>query len=162
MMGQSMHREIIGASLIALVLLIALVIFRSVRRRRSKQEAILPNFDSGLIDDVLFDCLYVATVFVDRPLERVWAYGLGGRGRAVVGTAGMNMVIVRQGERSISIPYSSIRQLVRGGATIDRGVEKSGLIQIDWQLGEANLLTSLRIISNQEHNYRKLKEAIGV
>lgn len=157
-----MTREIIGGALILLVFVIAFAIFRSVRRRRLQQERLLPSIESKESTTQLFSCLYVATVFADRPLERVWAHGLGGRGRATIGLAGGYLVIERIGERSIAIPISSIQLLSRGGATIDRGVEKGGLVQIVWNLGETDLLTSLRIISKPEDSYNKLKEAINV
>lgn len=157
-----MVREIIGGSLIVLVFVIALAIFRSVRRRRIQQERLLPSIENKELTKQLFSCLYVATVFADRPLERVWAHGLGGRGRATVGLSGSYLVISRIGERSIAIPIGSIHLLSRGGATIDRGVEKGGLVQIHWNLGETGLLTSLRIISKPEDSYNKLKEAINV
>ena len=157
-----MTREIIGGALILIVFVIAFAIFRSVRRLRLQQERLLPSIESKELTTQLFSCLYVATVFADRPLERVWAHGLGGRGRATIGLAGSYLVIERIGERSIAIPISSIQRLSRGGATIDRGVEKGGLVQILWNLGETDLLTSLRIISKPEDSYNKLKEAINV
>lgn len=156
-----MTREVIGFSLILLVFAIAVLIYRSVQSKRAKQEARLPDFASHLIENELFDCLYVATVFADRPLERVWAYGLGGRGRATVGTSDDKLIIERVGERSISISKASVLELTRGGATIDRGVERRGIVQIRWQLGNEELLTSLRITANQETNYTKLSELIG-
>jgi len=157
-----MTRELIGAALILLVLIIGLNIYWSIGRKRKQQEAsltepfILPSFEP------LFDCFYVATVFANNPLERVWAYGLGPRGKAVIGRFESELVIGRVGERSFAIPVQSIEHLGRGGATIDRGVEKSGLVQIGWKLGDARLLTSLRITSNQEKNFSKLKEVVGV
>lgn len=157
-----MFRELIGGTLILLVIVIALYIYRSVRRRRAWQEAELPDYESLATEQLLFSCLYVATVFAERPLERVWAYGLGGRGRARVGLSSSHLVIERTGERSIAIPLAHIHEVRRGGATIDRGVEKSGLVQILWSLGDSSLLTSLRITSNQEQSYLKLREVIGV
>ncbi len=158
----AMTRELIGASLIALVALVGMFIYRSVVNRRRQQEEFLPAPDSAEIRVPLFECFYVATVFADRPLERVWANGLGGRGRARVGLSDLGLVIERTGERSIQISFDAVQNLTRGGATIDRGVEMNGLVQIQWTLGQTTLVTSLRITSNQEANYRKLREAVGV
>lgn len=157
-----MHREIIGAALILLVLLIAVNIYRSVIRRRKQQENTLPEPSTQQSFDSLFNCFYVATVFANNPLERVWAHGLGPRGKAIIGRSGTDLVISRLGELSFAIPLDSVEQVGRGGTTIDRGVEKDGLVQIQWRLGATSLLTSLRITSNQEANYLKLKEALGV
>lgn len=157
-----MTREFIGAALILLVLMIALNIYGSVSRKRKQQEAILPEPFTQQSFESLFDCFYVATVFANNPLERVWAHGLGPRGKAIIGRFESELVIGRVGERSFVIPVQSIEHLGRGGATIDRGVEKSGLVQIGWKLGKTSLLTSLRITSNQEKNFSKLKEVVGV
>ena len=157
-----MTRELIGAALILLVLIIALNIYWSVSRKRKQQEARLPEPLTQQSFESLFDCFYVATVFADNPLERIWAHGLGPRGKAVIGRFESELVIDRVGENSFAIPIQSIEHLGRGGATIDRGVEKSGLVQIEWKLGNTSLLTSLRITSNQEKNFSKLKEVVGV
>jgi hypothetical protein len=155
-MVSSLVRETVGTVLILLVVIVALLIFWSVRRRRAAQESILPRPVTANAEKDLFPCLYVATVFADKPLDRVWAYGLGGRGRASVGFFGKNLVISRIGEDSIAIPLHDVKEIFRGGATIDRGVERAGLIQILWQLGGTNLITSLRITSNQEQSYKTL------
>ena len=157
-----MTRELIGAMLILLVLIIALNIYWSVSRKRKQQEASLPEPSTQQSFEPLFDCFYVATVFANSPLERVWAHGLGPRGKALIGQIDTELVISRHGERSFVIPFDSIEHLGRGGATIDRGVEKSGLVQIGWKLGNTRLLTSLRITSNQEKNFSKMKEVVGV
>ncbi len=157
-----MTRELIGASLVLLVLLIALNIYWSVSRKRKQQEVSLPAPSAPQSFESLFDCFYVATVFANNPLDRVWAHGLGPRGKAMIGQSRSELVISRVGEKSFVIPFDSIEHLGRGGATIDRGVEKSGLVQIGWRLGNTNLLTSLRITSNQEKNFLKLKEVVGV
>ena len=151
-----MVRETVGTVLILFVVIVALLIFVSVRQRRAAQESILPRPATANAEKVLFPCLYVATVFADKPLDRVWAYGLGGRGRASVGSFGRNLVISRTGEDSIAIPLHDIKEIFRGGATIDRGVERAGLVQILWRLGGTNLITSLRITSNQEQNFKSL------
>jgi hypothetical protein len=73
-----------------------------------------------------------------------------------VGSSGKNLVISRTGEDSIAIPSHDIKEIFRGRATIDRGVERAGLIQILWQLGGTHLITSLRITSNQEQSFKSL------
>ena len=63
----------------------------------------------------LFDCFYVATVFANNPLDRVWAHGLGPRGKAMIGQSISELVISRVGEKSFVIPFDSIEHLGRGG-----------------------------------------------
>lgn len=153
-------REVIGAALIALVFVIAIFIFFGVRKRKAKQEAFIPSPDVVIPGSILFQCLYVATVFRDRPLERVWAYGLGNRGKAEVGVSDGGVNIHRIGERGFSIPFDKIDSLTREAATIDRGVEARGLMQIDWLLGSTELTTSFRIASNQEEAIAALRKVL--
>ena len=140
-----MTREIIGASAIALVALVVWLVWLSNRRLRARQEALLPapalgNADTGTAG------FYVATVFADKPLDRVWAHGLGGRGRAVIQVSAPGVVIDRSGEQGILIPRRELIAVGRASATIDKGVEKDGLIQLLWRLGDAEVITSLRIV----------------
>jgi hypothetical protein len=54
------------------------------------------------------------------------------------------------------VPFESLLTVERASATIDRGVERGGLIQIRWWLGTQELITSLRITANQEENFSRL------
>lgn len=154
-------REVIGATLIAAVLLIALFIFMRVQKRKISQESVLEAPSQAQEGVRLFQCLYVATVFESSPLERVWAYGLGNRGKAEVAASDSGIGLLRQGERGFLIPYSSIVSIARQSATIDKGVEARGLVQIHWKLGEQELLTNLRITTDQEFNLEKLKQIVS-
>jgi hypothetical protein len=93
-------------------------------------------------------------------LERVWAYGLGIRGKADIQTSNEGLSIFRQGERDLLIPFSSIISLDRSSATIDRGVERDGLAQLRWMLGSTEIITSFRITQNQEANFSNLQHVV--
>lgn len=157
-----MTRELIGIFLILLVVVIALNIYRKIKLRRRSQESVLPEPVSAIKGKHLFEGFYVATVFADKPLERVWAFGLGGRGKSTVSLSDRGIGVARVGERDFLIPFEDIVTVQRAMATIDRGVEKRGLLQIEWKLGEQKILTSFRVTTNQEETFRKLKMAIGV
>lgn len=149
-------REVIGTVLVSLVFLIAGYIFLRVRKRRSIQESTLVKPLDAKDGDVIFACMYVATVFAARPLERVWAFGLGLRGKAEIRSSSEGISICRHGETSFMVPFESLLTVERASATIDRGVERGGLIQIRWWLGTQELITSLRITTNQEENFSRL------
>ncbi len=157
-----MSRELIGTALILLVVIIALNIYRKVRLRRAAQEAELPQPASAVAGDAIFSGFYVATVFADRPLERVWAFGLGSRGKATVSASENGLSVQRTGEQGFQIPLGDIVSVGRARATIDRAVEKHGLLQISWLLGETELLTSFRVIQDPDKCFKQLKEAAGV
>lgn len=149
-------REVIGTVLVSLVFLIAGYIFLRVQKRRSSQESTMVKPLDAKDGDLVFPCMYVATVFASRPLERVWAFGLGIRGKAEIRSLPDGLSIYRQGETSFFVPFESLPAVERASATIDRGVERGGLIQIRWWLGNQELITSLRITTNQEENFSRL------
>lgn len=138
-----MTREIIGFTLVLLVLAIALLVARSVKGVRAKQESVLP-----LIQDPVaagdWDSFYVATVFADKPLERIWAYGLGIRGRSTLAISNEGVSIHRVGERGFLIPTSGLESIGSAQATIDKGVERDGLTTVVWLHGDVRLQSVFR------------------
>lgn len=153
-------REVIGTILVSLVFLVAAYIYIRVKQRRTSQESFLPAPEEAIGGELLFTCFYVATVFSSRPLERVWAHGLGIRGKAELRSDSLGISVHRHGERGFYIAFESIVAVERASATIDRGVEKGGLAQIRWMLGSQELITSLRITTNQERNLSQLMEIV--
>lgn len=149
-------REVIGTVLVSIVFLVAGYIFFRIKKRRSSQEVTLAKPLEAKEGDFVFPCMYVATVFASRPLERVWAYGVGLRGKAEIRSSSDGISIDRQGEASFFVPFESVVAVERASATIDRGVERDGLIQIRWWLGKEELITSLRITTNQEESFSRL------
>jgi hypothetical protein len=159
-MASLLTREVIGSVLVSLVFAVAAFIYFRIKKRRSLQEQSLPEPFAAKAGSQLFSCLYVASVFGSRPLERVWAYGLGIRGKADIQTSNEGLSIFRQGERDLLIPFSSIISLDRSSATIDRGVERDGLAQLRWMLGSTEIITSFRITQNQEANFSNLQHVV--
>lgn len=153
-------REFIGAALISLVLLIAVFIFFKVSMRRRAQEVTLPEPRDPEEGELLFTCLYVSTVYSDRPLDRVWAYGLGHRGKCEVMLSETAFSLIRQGETDFAIPLPDVLSVTRDSATIDRGVESRGLTQVNWKLGDYGVTTNLRITVDQESAVSALREAL--
>ncbi len=159
-----MEREIIGASAIALVAVVASLIYLSNRSVRKAQESAMPEpsrpaeFAGGVA------AYYVSTVFADSPLKRVWAWGLGGRGKALVAVDSSGVSIERQGELGLFISRDSLIGISRASATIDKGVEKDGLIALIWKLGDEELATHLRIVSRSQRQQfeNAIREYFGV
>lgn len=141
-----MIREVIGLSLILLVFIVAWRIYRSVELRKQEQQLSLPapQPSAGGVD--FGEVFYASTVFYKSPLTRVWAHGLGGRGKARIYLAESGISIERTGEASILIPNDDLHAMTRSTATIDKGVEKDGLLALVWELGGQKLITNLRIV----------------
>ena len=163
-----MEREIIGASAIALVAVIASLIYLSNRSVRKAQESALPepSRPTQLTDGIA--AFYVSTVFADSPLKRVWAWGLGGRGKALVTVEHDGVSIERQGELGLFLSRDVLTGVSRASATIDKGVEKDGLIAIGLPFaGGGNRIQHSAIEDDDpvlffEHKflYRRIKEEL--
>jgi hypothetical protein len=151
--------------LVSIVPLSALGFWLTVRARRKKQEAVVAKpagpatIDRAKTAPPALDCYYLATTFRDNPLERVWAHRLGGRGKASV-AVGESIEIWRVGEPGIRIEKSQLIQLEAASATIDRGVEAGGITNLHWNLGDTEVITSLRFVSRT--NRDEFEKAVGV
>lgn len=146
-----MTRELIGFIALLIVPAMALIAFTAVRRRRRAQESVIEPLPEFKVGEALPDSLYVSTVFTSSPLERVWARGLGPRGRAQVSISESGLGIARTGEASFTIPSASIQRIGTSTATIDKAVERDGLLSISWTHSGIDLITQLRFSSAASH-----------
>lgn len=149
-----MTREVVGAILVILVVLAAAAIALNQRRKRRLQELTIeePMANPITTFDSTGSIQYVATVFANEPLRKVTAYGLGPRGHGRIYSAEAGLLIERVGERDFFIPGSKIEEFDLTSATIDRGVEKNGLVSLHWYLGELAVITQLRFNSVSERD----------
>lgn len=142
-----MIREAIGVAMISLVALIVLAIYLSNRRLRTKQESALRKPEALLPGELIATCFYVSTCFQSDPLKRVWAHGLGHRGKVDLILSQDQLGFDRNGEASFGVGLSQLIMVGSASATIDKGVEADGLVTIHWNLGDTPVLTNLRIVS---------------
>lgn len=159
-----MTREIVGLLIVGIVPLVVLLVYLSNRSVRKAQEKVIPKPQQAL--NIIHDhtAFYVSTVFADKALSRVWAHGLGGRGRAFMAITSDGISISRQGESGFLIPSKNLTGVTRASATIDKAVEKDGLLVLVWMLGEDELATHLRIVNHEKRKEmeRLITEATGV
>lgn len=147
-----MIREVIGIALISLVFAVAWRIYRSVENRKEEQQKSLPAPQTSVGGVDMGEVFYASTVFAKSPLTRVWAHGLGGRGKARLFLDDAGISLERVGESSILIPNDDLHAMTRASATIDKGVERDGLLALTWELGGQKLITNLRIVSAQRRS----------
>ena len=144
-----MTREIIGFIAISLVVVVAVSVWLSTKKKRKIQEQLfsapLPATAMGA-----YSALYVSTVFEESRLDRRWAFGLGMRGNAKLAVEGDGISIVRAGEDSFLIPIRDLHMVEAATATIDKAVEKSGLTAIHWSLGDTRVISHFRFTQPQE------------
>lgn len=143
-------REVLAVAMLALVPSFAAIAWSAVRRERNRQLIELPEAPKRPADiDLDYHAsgvFYVSTTFADSPLRRVWAHGLGSRGRAHVVLGEDALSIFRQGEVGLEIPWERLKVSTER-ATIDRGTERDGLLVMEWELCGRPVTTSLRFVS---------------
>lgn len=141
-----MTRELVGALAVLLTAVVMILVYLSNRSVRRAQESSIPKPADSLNVEHPHPAYYVSTVFAEQPLTRVWAHGLGGRGKAFLAITPEGVSISRLGEAGFLIPKSDLTGLTRASATIDKAVERDGLLVLLWNLGEDKLATHLRIV----------------
>lgn len=137
-------------ALLSVVLFVALVALAvsAIRRRSAKQGSLGVLTPTDALSGTVIATAagkYVSTVFSDRPLDRVVALGLMHRGSATLRVLTDGLQIEREGEQSFAIKAGHIVKVERASASIDRGVERGGLVSISWMLAETAVTTNLRI-----------------
>ena len=142
------QRDLVALTFLAVFVLIAVLAIVSIRRRVRKQSDLGALSASDSLRGAHLagvEAKYVSTVFADRPLERVVSNGLMHRGSAHLVLLQDGIQVLRVGERSFAIPADAIRDVSRASATIDRGVENSGLVALSWMLGSTEVTTNFRL-----------------
>lgn len=144
-----------STAVLALLFLAAVIVFsiRSWKNRSKKQKESFDEPGEMLLgaDDPLYaaEGMYVATTYAENPLDRITAYGLGFRGNGGFLVCRDGIQIFRDGERALAISKSHIVAVEPDQATIDRVVEKDGLLRIDWTAEAAKLSTYIRIVDDR-------------
>jgi hypothetical protein len=109
--------------------------WRSLKRRSSKIPAPDP-IPAAAADEVLSRTgWYVATTHAGRPLERIAVRGLAFRAAASISVTTGGIELRLSGGTECFIPAGRLRLVERASWTIDRAVERGGLVVVGWRLG---------------------------
>ncbi len=146
-----MSRELIAFIALLIVPTVALIAYLTVKRRRRSQELQIAPLIPLKTGELLPECLYVSTVYAESPLVRVWARGLGPRGKAQPSVSDFGLAVQRTGEEGFTIQASSVHKVSTSSATIDKGVEAKGLVSIHWAHSGVDLITQFRFSSRESH-----------
>jgi len=108
-------------------------------RRRARRDRALPLPDTALAEatepEETIAGLYVSTTPRDQPLERLNIPGLAFRGRITVELHPGGVLLRVSGERPVAIPAEHLLAPRTATTTIDRVVERDGLLVVPWRLG---------------------------
>lgn len=89
--------------------------------------------------------MHVATTRAGRPLDRVAVRGLAFRATGDIRVTGAGVELRLAGGAEVFVPAGSIRTVDRASWTIDRAVERGGLVVLGWTLGDTPIDTNLRV-----------------
>lgn len=159
-----MTRELAGALAVGLVAVAVVLIYLSNRSVRKAQESAIPKPAASLSIEHPHFGYYVSTVFAQKALTKVWAHGLGSRGKVFIGVNTQGISLSRLGEVGFLIPTDKLIGMTRASATIDKAVERDGLLVLLWRLGEDDLATHLRIVDREKRKQleSEITKATGV
>lgn len=139
------------AAVMALLLAaLAYLAVRGWRSRSASQSGILPELPHGFATEaeaLESEVFYVVTTLANQPLERVMKHGLGNRGKAHAAFGSSGLSLQRVGEKDLFLSTNSIKSIATATATIDKAVERDGLVVITWTNGLADFDTYLRILN---------------
>jgi hypothetical protein len=117
------------------------------RARRSRQAGLpaldAPPSDAGAIA-LVDDLLYVATTRADAPLDRITVSGLAFRSRATITVTESGIRLDLAGSAPAFVPRAALRGVGRATWTVDRVVNRDGLVFVRWVLGDSELDSYLR------------------
>ncbi len=131
---------LIVVAVIVLALSLMVLGWRALQKRQAKFPApeTVPDDTAKAGTPILsVEALYVATTLADQELQRIAVSGLGFRSRSSVTVTDAGIILALDGVPEIFISRTRIRSIDRATYTIDRVVEKGGLVRLCWTLGEA-------------------------
>ena len=125
---------LVTAGLLVLLLALMYLGWRARTRRQAgvPQPAAVPADIGRSLGE--FEGFYVSTTVADEPLNRIAVRGLGFRSRATVTVAERGIVLSLAGTPDIFLPRSDLRGVTRATVTIDRVVERGGLVLVAWTI----------------------------
>ena len=145
-----------STTIVIAVILMALAGMALGWHARQKRQAHLPTPDGVPTETgselLRAEALYVATTLADDELNRVAVAGLGFRARATVTVAEAGVILSLAGSPEVFIARAALRAIDRATYTIDRVVERGGLVRLGWILGDTPVDSYLRLTDPADTN----------
>ena len=113
------------------------LVLRAWRRRVHRDASLGGGYprpvSEPMTEAVVCEAWYVATTRAGEPLERVALPGLSYRGRARLTIDTRWLALEVRGEDPVFVPATALSDFGPATATIDRVVERDGLIRFGWE-----------------------------
>lgn len=117
------------------VLVLAGIAWGWSRRVRRDRGLIAPtDVPAGFVAEASFSALYVATTRHDKPLDRLAIRHLRYRGRVGIEVSSAGVLLAITGEAPVFLAASRIVGVDLATWTIDRVVERDGLVRLAWRV----------------------------
>jgi len=142
--------RLIPALIIAGIVVLLLALMWWGWRGRQRRQAGLATLqgvpaDAGQVV-LTVSLFYVATTQHDSPLERIAVGGLGYPARASVAVRERGLELAIPGQDALFIPFVDVDSVFRAQHTIDRAVERDGLVVLRYRIGESVVDSYFRIV----------------
>jgi len=133
-----MSRELAVAIVLGIGVLALVLMFVGWRRRAKRDVGLVaPLQGSGAVEArSTHTGFYVATTEHDRPLNRVVVRHLSFRSKVTVSVTDTGVLLAMPGEPTVAIDRERIVDVGRATWTIDRVVEKDGLVHLSWRIAD--------------------------
>ncbi|MGX1702503.1 PH-like domain-containing protein [Microbacterium sp. NPDC055357] len=143
------------------VLILALAAFAWWRRTRRDSGLSAPVAEAPAGAETMseFRSLYVATTKHGEPLERLAIRGLAFRSRVDVTVTSAGIALDLTGKPRVFVRADRIDLVAQATVTIDRVVERDGLVRLTWRLDDGTVVDSY--LRPQDASARALTDAIS-
>lgn len=130
--------RLLPALIVAAILALALGLMWWGWHGRQRRQGNLPGLravptDAGA-EQFRVAALYVATTIAGAPLERIAVGGLGYRAKAQLTVRQRGLVLEIPGQDGLFIPAVDLQEVFRAQNTIDRVVERDGLVALRYRI----------------------------
>ncbi|MEY9953406.1 hypothetical protein [Leifsonia sp. EB34] len=119
-------------AVVIVVLALAVVGWRRRMRRDAPAGGGYPAPETAAAVTASSEVLYVATTKAGEALERLALPGLSYRGRGTVEVSADGVLLRVTGEQPVFIPATALTGVGAATVTIDRVVERDGLLRLGW------------------------------
>lgn len=140
--------RLLPALIVAAFLALALGLMWWGWHRRQRRQGDLPRLaavppEAGA-ESLRVAALYVATTVADAPLDRIAVGGLGYRAKAQLAVRQRGLVLEIPGQDGLFVPAVDLQEVFRAQNTIDRVVERDGLVVLRYRIAETAPSTDAR------------------
>ena len=151
----------LGIIVAVTVVLLALLVWAWRRRTRRDAHLAAPvgEIPPGATTRSSWPALYVATTRHGQPLERLAIGGLGFRSRSDVTVTDAGIALDVTGRPRVFLAADRIQDVAQATVTIDRVVERDGLVRLAWRLDDGTVVDSY--FRPQDASARALADAMA-